>query len=396
MTSSQRRALVVVAVSQLLALGVWFSASAVAPQLQDAWQLGQGGPAALTLAVQIGFVAGALVSATLNLADLFPARALFAISAVAAAVANVGLLAVAPGSSRLAYLLRFATGFFLAGVYPTGLKVMAGWFRERRGMAMGLMVRALTVGSASPHLVRGFGLEWRGVVVTASLLAIAAAALMVRVGDGPHETGAPRFRWRQMADAMSARGTRLATFGYLGHMWELYAMWTWAGAYMTASAAAAGGAYPSIPVLTFLVIASGGVGAWLAGRMADERGRAVVAGGAMAISGACALLSAVVFGTPAWVVVPVMLVWGATVVADSAQFSAMVTETASPQTRGTALTVQTALGFLLTMITIWGVPRLAEVISWRWAFVGLAAGPVLGVLAMVRFRRAVELTGAYP
>ncbi|HEX6946320.1 MAG TPA: MFS transporter [Acidimicrobiia bacterium] len=394
MTPAQRRALVLVAVSQLFALGVWFSASAVAPQLEHEWQLGEGGSAALTLAVQIGFVAGALLSATLNVADLFPARAVFGASAVAAALANLGLLGVGPGSSARAYLLRFATGLFLAGVYPTGLKVMAGWFREGRGMAMGLMVGALTVGSASPHLVRGIGLDWPGVVAAASVLTLLSALMMARVGDGPYDAMSPRFRWRQVADAMSTRGTRLATFGYLGHMWELYALWTWTAAYLAASAAAAGGGYPSIPVLTFLVIAAGGVGAWVAGRMADRLGRSLVAGGAMAISGACCLASAVVFGLPAWVVIPVMLVWGVTVVADSAQFSAMVTETSTPETRGTALTMQTALGFLLTMVTIWAVPRIAELMSWRWAFVGLAIGPGLGVLAMTRFRRVIET--AYP
>jgi MFS family permease len=396
MTSQQRRALVLVAVSQLLALGVWFSATAVIPQLEQAWGLEPGGAAGVTLAVQIGFVAGALVSATLNVADLFPARALFGASAVLAALANLGLLLVGPGEVGLAYALRFATGLFLAGVYPTGLKVMAGWFRQGRGMAMGLMVGALTVGSASPHLVRGLGLDWRGVVATASALTVAAALLMAWVGDGPHDAMSSRFRWRQVADAMSTRGTRLATFGYLGHMWELYAVWTWIGAYLAASAGEAGSGYPSIPVLTFAIIASGGVGAWIAGRMADRSGRALVAGGSMAISGACSLLSAAVFGAPAWLVVPVMVVWGVTVVSDSAQFSAMVTETATPETRGTALTIQTALGFLLTMVTIWGVPRVAEVAGWRWAFVGLAIGPALGVAAMARFRRVIEGQPAYP
>src|SRR5690606_32043821 len=193
--------------------------------------------------------------------------------AVLAALANLGLLLVGPGEVGLAYALRFATGLFLAGVYPTGLKVMAGWFRQGRGMAMGLMVGALTVGSASPHLVRGLGLDWRGVVATASALTVAASLLMAWVGDGPH-------------DAMSTRGTRLATFGYLGHMCELYAVWAWIGAYLAASAGEAGSGDPSIPVLTCASIASGGVGAWIAGRMADRSGRALVAGGSMAISGA--------------------------------------------------------------------------------------------------------------
>lgn len=387
MRSDARRALALIATSQLLALGLWFSASAVGPQLDSAWAL--GGTAGLTLAVQLGFVTGALISATLNVADLVPSRVLFSASALAAGVANLGLLAVEPGDTTLALGLRFVTGFFLAGVYPAGLKAMAGWFREGRGMALGVLVGALTVGSASPHLIRGLGLDWPGVITTASVLAFLAAGMMVGVGDGPYETSSARFRWSQVVDAMSSRGTRLATLGYLGHMWELYAMWTWVASYLAASSAVATG-YPSIPIVTFFVIAVGGVGAWLAGRLADRRGRASVAGWAMAVSGSCALATPALFGSPAWVMVPVMLVWGVAVIADSAQFSAMVTETASDRTRGTALTLQTALGFLLTMVTIWWVPRIAAAVGWRWAFAVLAPGPMLGVVAMLRYRVVVE------
>ncbi len=376
-----------IAAAQLLALGLWFSAAAVAPQLEEVWDLGPGGAAGLTLAVQLGFVVGALLLATANLADIVPSRRLFFWSALAASTANVGLLAVGATGSGRAYLLRFLTGLFLAGVYPSGLKVMAGWFREGRGMALGVLVGALTVGSASPHLLRGLGLDWQGVVVAASVLALSGAVIMTRVGDGPHDAISPRFRWDQVPRALSARGTRLATFGYLGHMWELYAMWTWVAVYLSASATAAGGGYPSVPVLTFMVIASGGVGAWVAGRLADRHGRAEVAGAAMVISGVCAALTPVVFGVSAWVLVPILLVWGVTVVADSAQFSAMVTETAPDTARGTALTLQTALGFLLTTVTIWWVPRIGEALGWRWAFPVLAIGPALGVVAMARYRR---------
>ena len=326
-----------------------------------------------------------LVSATLNVADLFPARALFGASAVLAALANLGLLLVGPGEVGLAYALRFATGLFLAGVYPTGLKVMAGWFRQGRGMAMGLMVGALTVGSASPHLVRGLGLDWRGVVATASVLTVAASLLMAWVGDGPHDAMSSRFRWRQVADAMSTRGTRLATFGYLGHMWELYAVWTWIGAYLAASAGEAGSGYPSIPVLTFAIIASGGVGAWIAGRMADRSGRALVAGGSMAISGACSLLSAAVFGAPAWLVVPVMVVWEspwsptAPVLGDGhrdghAETAHDPDRPRLPPHHGHDLGVPPPGG------------RLAVGVR------GLAIGPALGVAAMARFRQVMKPT----
>ncbi|HJQ77967.1 MAG TPA: MFS transporter [Acidimicrobiia bacterium] len=384
----RRRALFLIAIGQLLALSLWFSASAVAPQLSDVWGLSIGEEAGLTLAVQIGFVAGAVVSALLNLADVVPARRLFFLSALGGAMANLALLGVGQEGAGLAIGLRLLTGVFLAGVYPSGLKVMAGWFRSGRGMALGVLVGALTVGTASPHLVRGIGLDWRGVLATASGMAMIAAFLMLGVGDGPHESPQQRFRWSQVALVASNRGVRLSTFGYLGHMWELYGMWTWAAAFLTASAASAGVSYGSVPVITFFVIAIGGIGSWWAGLLADRLGRTRVAGGAMIVSGTCAVLSALVFGAGPWLVVPLMLLWGLTVVADSAQFSAMVTETAEDDTRGTALTLQTALGFLLTLVTIRAVPAIAGVATWRWAFPILALGPALGTLAMVRLARS--------
>lgn len=381
-----QRALTLIAVGQLFALSLWFSATAVAPQLESEWGLDAGQVAGLTLAVQIGFVVGALVSAVLNLADVIPSRRLFSLSAIGGAAVNLGLLAIGPDTVGVALGLRFLTGMFLAGVYPAGLKVMAGWFRSGRGMALGVLVGALTVGSASPHLIRGLGVEWQGVVVTASLLTLLSALLMMRVGDGPHDVPSQPFRWSQVLVVLRNRGVRLSTYGYLGHMWELYAMWTWTAAFLAASAAESGTGYGSVSVLTFLIIAIGGLGSWVAGLLADRVGRTTVAGTAMAISGTCALLTPVLFGASPLLVVPVLLVWGLTVVADSAQFSTMVTETASDETRGTALTLQTAVGFLLTLVTIRLVPALADTLGWRWAFPVLALGPAAGVAAMVRLR----------
>ena len=387
----QRRALLAVAGSQLLVLTLWFSASAAAPQLESDWGLSSGETAGLTLAVQIGFVLGALGSAALSVADAIPARRLFLGASIAGAGANAGLLALGPGDLEIAFLLRLITGIALAGVYPSGLKVMAGWFRHGRGMALGLLVGALTVGSAGPHLIRGFGFGWRGVLTAASLLAVAGGILMsVLVEDGPYETGRQEFSWRQLHSVIGNRGVRLSTYGYLGHMWELYAMWTWTAAFLSASALEAGRGDGFVPTATFLVIAIGGLGAWLAGIAADRKGRTLVAGSSMAISGSCALVTPLIFGLTPWLVIPVFLVWGFAVVADSAQFSAMVTETAADAYRGTALTLQTAVGFLLTLVTIRGVPILADAWGWRWAFPWLALGPALGILAMIRLKRAPE------
>jgi MFS family permease len=388
--SGRARALGLIALGQLLVLSLWFSASAVSPQLNSEWRLSSSAETGLTLFVQIGFVAGALLISATSIADAIPSRRLFVGSAVVASLVNLGLLVVDVGTVEIGLGLRFLTGMLIAGVYPSGLKVMSGWFRSGRGMALGVLVGALTVGSATPHLVRGIGLEWRGVVISSSVLALAGALLMTRVGDGPFEVPRQPFRWGQASQVVRSRGVRLATFGYLGHMWELYAMWTWMAAFLVSSAAEFGGSYGSIPILTFAVIAMGGLGSWFAGLVADRLGRTWVAGGAMAISGTCALATPLIFGRPAAIVIPIVLLWGVTVVADSAQFSTMVTEVASEEVRGTALTLQTALGFLLTLVTIRAVPLLADALTWRWAFPMLAIGPALGVVAMARLKRSPE------
>ena len=307
----QRRALLAIAGSQLLVLTLWFSASAAAPQLEVDWGLSSGETAGLTLAVQIGFVLGALGSAALAFADPVPARQLFTLAALTGAAANAGLLTLGEGDFALAFLLRLVTGIALAGVYPSGLKIMTGWFRRGRGMALGVLVGALTVGTAGPHLIRGLGFGWRGVIGVASILAILGAiVLWSMVRDGPYETPRQAFSWRHVGEVVSNRGVRLSTYGYLGHMWELYGMWTWTAAFLAASAAAAGLSDGWVPTATFAVIAVGGAGAWLAGVAADRMGRTIVAGGSMAVSGSCALVTPLVFGLSPWLGVPLFVVWG--------------------------------------------------------------------------------------
>lgn len=387
----QRRALIGIALSQLLVLTLWFSAAAIAPQLRDQWGLSFGESSWLTLAVQIGFVVGAFTIAVSGLADSVAARKLFTVAALVGAASNVAVIFVTADTVALAYGLRFVTGVALAGAYPSGMKAMAGWFQRGRGMALGVLVGALTIGSAGPHLIRGVGLDWRGVIIGASIFAVAGAVLMIStVSDGPYEVASSPFSFHHVGAAIRNRGVRLSTYGYLGHMWELYAMWTWTAAFLATSAAERGDEGGWVPFATFAIIAIGGPASYVAGRMADRHGRTVVAGGAMAISGASAVATVLVFGRSPLLVIPLFLVWGATVVADSAQFSTMVTETAKEERRGTALTLQTGLGFLLTLVTIRGVPVFAEAFGWQWAFPWLAVGPILGILAMIRLRRSPE------
>ena len=366
----------------------WFTASAAGDTFREGLGLSVGQVAWLTGAVQVGFVVGTLVAAVLNLADIVPSRSYFAACALLAAAAN-GLLLLPTGFEAL-LVLRFLTGFFLAGVYPPAMKMAATWFRSGRGMAIGTVVGALTAGKAAPFLLRaGAGGDLGGVVFGASLAAAAGGLLVLALyRDGPASFPRRPFDWGLVGTVVRHRKTRLATWGYLGHMWELYAVWSAIGLFFAAHFAERVPDPGSVAAfLAFWVIAAGAVGAVGAGVLADRIGRERVAGGAMAISGTMALTVGWLVGAPTWLVVVLALVWGVTVVADSAQFSALVTEVAPPHAAGTALTLQTSLGFLLTTVTIQGVPWIAQSVGWGPAFALLAPGPVVGIWAMWRLSR---------
>ena len=394
------RQLILLSLAELLALSLWFSASAVLPALQREWGLGDGGRAGLTIAVQAGFIVGTLASALTNLPDVMSARALMVIGATLGALAN-SALALWVGSLTPALALRFATGVCLAGAYPPAMKIMATWFREGRGLAIGVLIGALTVGSATPHLIPAITtLNWRGTLLVASTLALAGAGVVLFfVGDGPHRFPSARFDVRMAAAVFRERGPRLACFGYLGHMWELYAMWTWIAAFLAASLEVhGGGSYLGLGPsgATFLVVALGALGCWAGGVASDRWGRTALTMVAMALSGACAAVIGLTFGGPPSLTLLVAVLWGITVIADSAQFSTAITELSPPAYVGTALTAQTCIGFALTMASIWLVPPLVTRVGWRWAFAVLAMGPVLGVVAMGRLRgsaEAVKLAG---
>jgi MFS family permease len=375
-----------------MAMTTWFSATAALPQLVELWNLTGSAAAWLTIAVQIGFVAGALTSATLTLSDILPPRRMILLGAIGAATANA-LLYFADGP-ELAIPLRLATGFFLAGVYPPALKSMATWFRVGRGTGLGILVGALTLGSAAPHLINGLGgVDWRLVVMTTSALtALGGVIAEIAGSEGPWPFPRARFDPRQARLAFAGRGARLASLGYFGHMWELYAMWAWFVAFYAAVLAAHGNPLPErgAAFATFGVIAAGGVGCWAGGVLGDRWGRTRTTILSMAISGTCALTIGALIGTHPGVVLAVGLVWGFWVVADSAQFSTIVTEVADQRYVGTAVTLQLAIGFLLTVATIWLIPALVERVGWRWAFAALVPGPALGALAMFRLKESPE------
>jgi MFS family permease len=377
--------------AELLAMSLWFSGSAVVPSLTKEWHLSPGAASWLTLSVQLGFVAGTLLSALFNLPDIISPRHLFTLTAVAAAICN-GAFGILAHDVSAGIPLRFLTGMCLAGVYPPAMKILATWFRRGRGLALGVLVGALTLGKAAPYLVNGVGSQsWRSNVMFVSLLAVAGGLItLFFVSDGPYTLPAARFDWKQAGRVFGNRGLRLANLGYFGHMWELYAMWTWIPFMIRASLSLRQSNPALAEVASFLVIGCGAAGCVLAGLIADRAGRTIVTSAAMAISGSCCLLIGLVFGAHPILLLLVAAIWGTSVVADSAQFSACVTELGDPQYIGTALTIQTCVGFLLTTVSIELVPRFVDLFGWRYAFIVLAPGPLCGVIAMLRLRRLPE------
>lgn len=375
--------------AQTATMSLWFVSAAILPDMLRETAISPFRQAALTSAVQIGFVFGALTSAILGLADRFDPRRVFAISAIGAGLINLVLLGVVPGSAS-AILARGATGFLLAGVYPVGLKIAIGWGDKDRGFLVGALVGALTLGSAMPHLIAmGGGTNWRFTLTVSSISALLAGLTILFIALGPHHAVAPKFDPKTITMAWTDKRIRLAYAGYLGHMWELYAMWAWIGVATTVSYSAhlpQGQAQYLAGLTAFIAIGSGGIACVFAGKLADRIGKAEVTIIAMALSGTAALATAITFGGPVWLTFAIVVFWGITIIPDSAQFSAIIADIAPPDQAGSLMTFQTALGFSLTFITVQATPSLAANFGWPLVLSALALGPIFGIVAMLKLR----------
>ena len=385
--SRPRRILPAIVFSQFAGTSLWFAGNAILPELDRAFGLGAGAVATITSAVQAGFIVGTLVFAFANLSDRVSPRLLFLLCSALGALANgaVALLPLAGEPYALLMALRFLTGFFLAGIYPLGMKIAAAWYREGLGGALGYLVGALVLGTAFPHLLKGLGigLSWGAVTAWLSLLALAGGAVMFAlVPDGPYLPHGAKFDPRAMLAIFSSRELRASASGYFGHMWELYTLWALVPLMIAGYARLHAAADVNVGFWSFWVIASGAVGC-VAGGVASKRvGSGRVAFAQLSVSGLCCLLSPLAFVLPWPAFIAFMTVWGVCVVGDSPQFSALTAATAPKALVGSALTIVNCIGFALTVVSIQLATALGERLPLAWWLVPVAIGPALGLLAI--------------
>ena len=386
------RALFILSVCIVLSMTTWFSATAVIPKLQSIWNLTPTLSAWLTIGVQLGFVIGAIGSSIVSLSDVISSKKLMVYGSIGAAAANLGLLLV--DSAYLAIFLRLMTGVFLALVYPPALKLISTWFKRGRGLAIGALVGSITLGAAAPHFINAVGgLGWELVVIATTIATLSGALIIgLFVHEGPFPYPRAPFHLGRIGHVFKNRGVLLASVGYFGHMWELYAMWAWFLTFSQMAFIELNIDNPSTAsFFTFAAIGIGALGCIVGGIMGDRWGRTATTSLMMCISGTCALLAGFVYDGPLWMLIALGLIWGFTVIADSAQFSTIVTELSDPMYVGTALTLQLGIGFMLTVVTIWLLPLAADSLnSWQWVFLILIPGPLIGTCAMLFLRRMPE------
>ncbi len=371
-----RRILPAIVLSQLAGTSLWFAINAVMPDLQRHWQLPAAAVGTLTSAVQFGFISGTLVFALLTIADRFSPRQVFLLCALAGAGCNAAA-ALLDGQFALLLALRFATGFFLAGIYPVGMKIAAGWYTRGLGAALGLLVGALVVGTAAPHGLRALGAQWpwQSVMWAVSAIAAAGGVLMhALVPDSPSMPRTARIRPQSLAVIWTDRKVRASAFGYFGHMWELYTVWVLVPAIVATRLTG-----PQVSTAAFAVIGAGFLGCAVGGVLARRFGSATVAAAQLGASGLCCVLAPLLLSAPPWLFAAWLLLWGITVVGDSPQFSTLTALNSPRDAVGSVLTFVNCIGFAISIVSIELFVRAAQHWPLEVLLPWLAIGPAIGL-----------------
>ncbi len=374
-----------IVLSQFAGTSLWFVGNAILPDIQRSLNIQTNAPGDITSVVQLGFIAGTLVFAIFSIADRVASAKVFFVSSLIAALSNVSIIWFAKDMTGL-YVLRFLTGFFLAGIYPVGMKIASDWYEKNLGKALGFLVGALVLGTAFPHLLRSslYALPWKQVLVYTSAFAFTGGLLILLfVGEGPYRKPATRFQFSVILQIFRSADFRAAAFGYFGHMWELYTLWAFIP-YIFSFYNSSGHQAMNVPLWSFIIIAAGGVGCIAGGYISQKAGSSRVAFFALLISGLCSLCSFAFFHLPGVIFIPAIILWGVTVAADSPQFSTLVAKTAIPEYKGTALTIVTCIGFAITIVSIQFITRLGSWLKIDSLFVLLAPGPLIGLLFLFR------------
>ena len=382
-----KKILPVIVLSQFAGTSLWFVGNAVLPELKQTLHLSQYAVSLVTSAVMLGFIAGTLVFAFFSLADRFSPVKLFFISSLLGALINSSVVWLATDDISL-FVLRFLVGFFLAGIYPVGMKIAADWYEKRLGKALGYLLGALVLGTAFPHLLknRNFELPWKSVLYITSVVAVAGGLLMLLIGDGPFRKKSGGFRWDAIGKIFSSKKWRQAAFGYFGHMWEVYSFWGFLplmiGLYNEKN-----GFQLNIPFISFLAIAFGTFGSIIGGYLSAKMGSAKVAAYALLFSGICCFISPLSYSMPVIVFLALLFTWGLTVVPDSPQFSTLVAQYAPEELRGTALTIYNSIGFAITTISLYVIDRVFHSPGFfgkENSFMMLGLGALMGLPSTIR------------